>query len=126
MHGADQRSWHLVLPLICLSHNNTGSPSLGGYSPSELMLGRKTLSHYIPLIPPEETFEGADVKEYQASLARAREYQHALISTLTKQNQTERRERHNLNAKHIQYKIGDFVFAKNLKAKEGGTAKLSN
>ena len=81
----DTRNWHIILPLICYSLNATASAELGGFSPNEIQFARPLPKNFITLIPPDEKFNDVDYSEYLYGLARAREYQHEIITKTARQ-----------------------------------------
>ena len=119
----DQKYWHLMVPMLLATINNTVH-SQTGYTPASLMLGRFVENDTIPLVSCHEIPDNTD--EYVLSMRRFQEY--AFRLTRYKHKQTAEKLKDKLNKTSYAHKFtdGDFVLIKELQPAGRGQLKLRN
>ena len=110
------RFWPKLLPYICLAINE--SPTVTGYSPRELLLGRTASYHRLPLV----SFQNEMVTHDDFLLA-TRLGQEFMWNVVRAQQDRPRPGKDGPQKSH-QYREGDFILLKNLTIGKPGESKL--
>ena len=118
-----RNEWHKYVPHLVGVYNSTQHSSTG-FSPFELMFGRKSrlpVDQYLGTTPVEAEFD--DVSDYVLQLKERMEFVHTLAKQSLDHKHLVNKERYDENVKSEQLQPGDWVFVKNVGVK--GMHKLA-
>ena len=110
------RFWPKLLPYICLAVNE--APTVTGYSPRELLMGKTPSFHRLPLVAFQNEMVTQD--DFLQATRLGQEFMWNVVRALQdrpRKGQEIPRQNHN-------YKEGDFVLLKNLTIGKAGENKL--
>ena len=121
----DQNNWHLLLPTILMGIRSTPNTESSGYSPFQMLFGGEMRLPFDTTLIPRETL-GPEAKTHVNQLLDRLKVVHEMASKNTEISQSESKEKHDIKAKQSNFVLGEQVFLKINKHRQGYSKKLED